>query len=178
MPVAIAQPADEVALQAAIDAEAMARANADALKAALGTPQTQNWRVGGYHFAGAAPQGSVFAIPSGWLYFIPLYTARAVAFDQVGIEITTGQAGATTQLGLYANDAAIGLPAARLADYGSVDCSALGFKDVSISLNCTPGWYWLAVLSLATGTPATFRVTSPGSPIVGGYTRTAGATSG
>lgn len=79
------------------------------------------------------------------------------AFDRIGVEVTTLQAGSTIRLGIY-NDAG-GLPTTLVVDAGTVDSSTTGAKEATIAQTLA-GVYWLAYKAEGT------------APVVRGYATT------
>lgn len=73
----------------------------------------------------------------------PLWVPHAVPIDRIGIEATSGVATSVTRLGIYDSDAN-DLPNARVGDYGTVDCSTTGAKELTISQVLAAGLYWMA----------------------------------
>lgn len=60
----------------------------------------------------------------------------------MGINISTaGTAGAVVRLGIYKDDGT-GIPGALVADWGTVDSSAGGVKNIAITTVLAPGLYW------------------------------------
>ena len=89
---------------------------------------------------------------AGTGYVVPFFVPTAKGFSQIAVNVTTLAAGATVDLGIYGSfeyDQPWGL----IADYGTVDASATGFLTKTISQWLTPGWYWMAALTLG-GAPA------------------------
>jgi hypothetical protein len=90
---------------------------------------------------------STATLTAGRVYGVPFIPKTSGSLDQVGIEITTGVAGATVRLGVYAHDATTGLPTTLLGDAGTIDASTTGFKSAALpsSIPVTAGSvYWLA----------------------------------
>jgi hypothetical protein len=74
---------------------------------------------------------------------IPIIIPRAVTLDRIAVEITTlGAAGAVVRLGCYTDND--GIPDALIADFGTVDATTTGVKEITISQTVNPGILWLA----------------------------------
>ncbi len=86
-------------------------------------------------------------ITANQLYGVNLWIPTTMTFDQVACEVTTGVAGAA-RLGLYADGANL-YPGALLKDFGTIDVTAAGVKEIVITgnLQLTMGLYWLALVS-------------------------------
>lgn len=125
--------------------------------------------VGNWHHVNiAAATLSTIASNLGWLWLLPMLVTRSFTANAVRLETTVAGVATTTFVGLYAHDEATGLPAARLADFGSVASTSVAVYDLVISQPLAPGRYWMALLTTGTTAP-TVRATSTGLPaIIGG----------
>lgn len=105
-------------------------------------------------YYGSDPYVPATAAPSaGWAYVVPVFIPRTHTINQIACEVTTAAAGATVNLGIYGSDE-YDQPLGLVVDAGAVDASTTGFKTLTIAnVALTPGWYWLAALSLG-GAPA------------------------
>lgn len=70
--------------------------------------------------------------------------------DRVGINVTTGAAGAC-RLGLYTNSAAV-VPGTLIADYGTVDTTNIAVVEATISQTFPNAWVWACAVFNATPT--------------------------
>lgn len=120
--------------------------------------------------------GSTIVV-QGHLYAVPFYVGTSHRFTAIGAFITTGgSAGATAELGIYADNGE-GYPGALVLDAGSVAVVSTGAAAEISGLTQTlaPGLYWLVYG--ATGSPVTqatpSRYSSPPVVIVGGSGPTA-----
>ncbi len=99
------------------------------------------------------PLISMIAVPN-YLYASPFLCPQTVAFDQVGVEVTTAAEGGTIRLGIY-NVGADGLPSSLRQEFGIVDCAATGWRSLPVTITLPRGLYWLAGARNATlGTKA------------------------
>lgn len=78
-----------------------------------------------------------------YLYAVPFDCPATVAFNQVGVEVSTAVAGGTMRMGLYASGAD-GMPAALAYEWGTVDCSVTNWRSIPITTTIARGNYWLA----------------------------------
>lgn len=87
------------------------------------------------------------------LLFLQFTAPNGVSIDRIGVEVTTGVASTTIRLGIYASTAG-GLPGSLVTDYGTIDSSGTGAKEITISPAATlaAGTYWLAIVAQG-GTP-------------------------
>lgn len=81
-------------------------------------------------------------IAANRLYAVPFYVPQDAAFDVVGFTVTTAVAGATVRMGLYGLGSP-GLAGSLIADFGTVDASAAGFRSVTIATTLPRGLCWL-----------------------------------
>lgn len=80
------------------------------------------------------------------IHFTPILIQEKRTFDRLGCEVTTLTAGQVTRLGIYnARHDPDGLvPSSLVVDGGVVSVASTGNKEVTISEELTPGWYFLA----------------------------------
>ena len=88
------------------------------------------------------------AIAANTLYFLP-HNLPGGLVDRIGIEVTSGSAGAA-RLGIYANEN--GAPGALILDCGTVDTTSNAIVEASFTALRLPEWVWAAVVSNATPT--------------------------
>lgn len=126
-------------------------------------------RTGNYYFAASVlPSAATAAMGVNTVYYQPISITGTV--NRIGIEITTGVAGAA-RLGLYSNSG--GIPGTLILDAGTVDITSIALVEATIADTVLRGeWVWLAVVSNAA---ATCRCGTVGSSmIVGSNTPSAG----
>lgn len=87
-------------------------------------------------------------ITAGRIYYIPIFVTKTITFIRIGIYVDTGSAG-TCDLRVFSwlN----GLPNSLILNAGTVNTAATGYKEITISLTLTRGYYFLA--ARFTGTP-------------------------
>ena len=78
-----------------------------------------------------------------------------VTLDRIAMEVTTGGAGSTHRLGIYADDGT-GRPGVLIVDAGTVSTTATGVKEATISQVLAAGLHWLATVQQG-GTPPAVR---------------------
>ena len=88
------------------------------------------------------------AIAANTLYFLP-HNLPGGLVDRIGIEVTSGSAGAA-RLGIYANEN--GAPGALILDCGTVDTTGIAIVEATFTAIRLPEWVWAAVVSDATPT--------------------------
>ena len=73
----------------------------------------------------------------------PIRIFSAVTIDSLGLNITTANAGANTQLAIYTN--VNGRPGVALSNTGNISTTSTGFQSAALLANQTlqPGIYWL-----------------------------------
>jgi hypothetical protein len=93
---------------------------------------------------------STSAVVANTVFYLPHYLPGATV-NRIGIEVTTGAAGAA-RLGFYADDGA-GLPGALILDAGTVDTTSNANVEASFTARTLPnGIVWAAVVFDATPT--------------------------
>ena len=82
------------------------------------------------------------------IYYTPICFGKTVTVSEIGIIVSTAQAGADARLGIYTSTAA-GVPDALLLDAGAITCAATGIKSVAALSQALTGGvqYHLAVLN-------------------------------
>lgn len=72
----------------------------------------------------------------------PMFIARDIQIDRIGIHVLTAQATGSTRLGIY-EPGDDGLPGRLLIDAGTVDTSTSGFKEITVDVVLRgPRVYW------------------------------------
>jgi hypothetical protein len=104
-------------------------------------------RTNNYYLAATVlPSTAVAAISANSIYYQPISITGTV--NRIGIEITTGSAGAA-RLGLYTNNN--GIPGTLILDCGTVDTTNIAIVEATIDAMVLRGeWVWMAVVSNAT----------------------------
>lgn len=96
----------------------------------------------GWSFQGIAS----LDVPVGELFFIPIYVARTIIYDRIGIQVNIAVAASLARLGIYDPNAAGTAPGALVLDAGTVSTATTGIKEITISQSLTPGFYFLAIV--------------------------------
>lgn len=109
---------------------------------------------------------ATFALVQNTEYVQPFLVGTQATFDRIGLEVTTLAASNVVRLGIRADDGS-GYPstATALLDAGTIDASATGFKEITISQVLPPGLWWVSA-TLQGGTGASVRIRN-NSPLVG-----------
>lgn len=96
-----------------------------------------------YLSASVLPSSAVATIAANSIYYQPIAITGTV--NRIGIEITTGVAGAA-RLGLYSNNN--GIPGTLMLDCGTVDTTSIALVEATIADTVLRGeWIWLAAVS-------------------------------
>lgn len=110
-------------------------------------------RLVGARYYGQAPYAPATTAPAaGTATVVPFFVPRTHTINQIACDITTLAASSTVALGIYGSDE-YDQPLGLVVDAGAVASDTTGFKTLTIATVLTPGWYWLAALSLG-GAPA------------------------
>lgn len=124
----------------------------------------------GWAFAGNSFQ----AIVANRLYFIPIYIGDTRTLDRIGLRVSSaGAAGTVARMGIYEADLVSGSqnqiqPGDLILDAGTVAVDSTGNKEITISQEMTPGFYFLAFSS--DGAPSLNGINSAqviSSPVTG-----------
>jgi len=108
--------------------------------------------TGVYYISDTHVFGTVTGLTSltlNTMYSNPILIPSTITVDRIGIYNNSALAGKDARLGIY-NDSS-GRPGSLLLDAGVVDFDATGEKEIVISQELTPGWYWPVILPEATG---------------------------
>lgn len=120
------------------------------------------WRSG-FYFGPHGGASTTFAPGVDFVYYTPMFFP-AQAIDRLGIEVTTAQAGATLELGVYEMTSA-GVPGSRLLQLGSaLDAGTTGGKEGVVSYTGPGDWVFLAILN----DTASVQVRALTTPVLGG----------
>lgn len=103
----------------------------------------------------AHPGGVASGAPTGGAgYTMPWFFPNGLVLAQVGVNVSTLQAGSTMRVALYADDGT-GYPGALIADLGTIDTSVAGARTLDFAdLTLAPGLYWVTTVSLTSGSIA------------------------
>ena len=86
----------------------------------------------------------------GRFYAIPFIVPNDKTYDRIAIQVSTGAAGTTARLGIYApayTSAEPGIqPGQLILDAGEVSTDSSGLKEIAISQQLSAGWYFLAAI--------------------------------
>lgn len=86
----------------------------------------------------------------------PFWVPREISIDRVGLAVVTAVASSTLRPGLYIGDDVNNLPGTAIINpSGSLDTSATGFKEVTVSATIPSGVVWAVVQTGATATAVT-----------------------
>lgn len=123
------------------------------------------WYLGPTHVMISSTYTVVQDTLSGQPFFVP----SRQTYDRIAINVNTIEAGKSARLGIYAHDNDNVVPGALLLDAGTVSLGTTGKQELVISQTLSPGWYWLGLLSNATGSArlVAARNASAGDPLLG-----------
>lgn len=77
----------------------------------------------------------------------PMLVGRTTIFQTAAVNISTAAStGGVVRLGIYADDGN-GAPGALITDWGTVDATSTGVKNITITNTLAPGLYWLCGVS-------------------------------
>lgn len=125
-------------------AAGVATLDADGLPVQQALGRFRLWRVGNYYpfDSGAAP-ATVSLRREGWVHFRRGHAPPGSRVDRVSISIKTARPNAEVRLGVYAD--ADDWPGALLADFGTLDATTTGIKEIVLgSALDLPERYWVA----------------------------------
>lgn len=90
-------------------------------------------------------------VVAGTMYAMPFIVTKTTTIDSVAINVTTGGAGSSANVGIYADNGNM-YPGALIQDFGSKATTATGVVTFTtgLPLSLLPGLYWLAFLCSAT----------------------------
>ncbi len=124
-------------------------------------------------YSGVLNQTAYLAGSAAWalgnMYASPLAIGRSGKLDRIAFETTANVPTSVARVGLYRATSNSNIyPAERLADGGEQDCNAgPGIKSTTISVDVTPGLYWLVMLA-GVAAPTLRRIPGGGlTPIIG-----------
>ncbi|MGH6982432.1 MAG: hypothetical protein ACREFC_14620 [Stellaceae bacterium] len=137
--------------------------NATSAAACLGNLGMQLGYVSGpYYLAPAITMTSGITLASAnVMYATPFLALAPQTFTKISINVTAGAAGASCEIGVYAN--AGGKPGSLLVDAGNISVATTGTKEITgVSIPLTPGWWWEAVVCNGTPGLITFGASGAG----------------
>lgn len=102
--------------------------------------------------------GTAFAFTGSYqtVYLFPFYLPTPVTVDRVAAEVTTLGTG-VLRLGMYSHDPTTGRPTATnglLFDWGTIDVTSTGIKEITISSLLPSGWTYLTACWQTSNTTA------------------------
>lgn len=121
------------------------------------------WEIPGWSSSG---QG-VATLTAGRAYFTLIYVPRTITYDRMAIYVSANIDPSLVRLGIY-NDNGAGQAGTLLVDAGTVNAATPGAKEITISQELGPGWYWLVVVADA----ALGLSSSTGSTVAGDHGKT------
>jgi hypothetical protein len=92
------------------------------------------------------PSSGAAAVAANTLYCQPFFLPQMFV-DRIGIEITTGAAGAA-RLGIYTNN--VGVPGTLISDFGTVDTTNIAIVEATIAQVLPREWFWAVAVFNAT----------------------------
>lgn len=108
------------------------------------TPARPRWTSGYYYVAADGVRGTL-TLSLNRLYLLPLDAPIGATIDRIGTEVSTaGAATAVLRLGLYAATTN-GAPVTLLSDFGTVDATTTGGKELTVSRALGDTRVWAAV---------------------------------
>ena len=82
----------------------------------------------------------------GELVYMLIYVPITTTYDRIGIQVNTAVAASNLRLGVYHPNAVGDGPGALLIDFGTVATATNGVKEITISQELTPGFYFLSLV--------------------------------
>ncbi|HEX4111539.1 MAG TPA: hypothetical protein VH020_03305 [Stellaceae bacterium] len=109
------------------------------------TPLGPGYISGHYYFPPNANGITTATLGSAnMLYAVPFYAWLSQTFTKIGIDVATGAASTSCEIGVYNNNG--GVPGSLLVDAGNVSVASTGIQEVTgVSIPLAQGWYWLAI---------------------------------
>lgn len=123
-------------------------AQIDYPKTALAYTTGSRYVTPGWASTGTASQ----VLGAGYQYFIPIFVGETTTYIRIGCLVTVLEAAKAARLGIlrYTN----GLPGGVILDAGTVSLAAAAAVEIAISQQLARGFYFLTLVSDATGTAA------------------------
>lgn len=123
---------------------ATARANLGV--ASAGIEYHPGFAANQYYTAPGVGAFGTIALAANRLYAIPFYCPFTKTFTKLSASVTAGVASSNIELGIY--NCANGIPTTLAVDGGSISSATASLKEISaLTINLTPGWYFLAIAS-------------------------------
>lgn len=98
---------------------------------------------------------SIATFPINAVYYCYFTVEEDQTFDRVACNVATAQASTTIRMGFYEDGG--GYPTDLITDFGTVDSSTTGTKEITISEALSAGAYWRAYVSQGGTTQPTVR---------------------
>lgn len=116
------------------------------LESNQGTAYTAVYTLGTSLFHIFANEGDSQLGTAGRVFIVPLEVREPITITHIGVCITTaGGGGTTAQLGIYNSASNIPDGQAIVVDAGTIDATAVGPKELAVSLVLSPGKYFLCL---------------------------------
>lgn len=110
-------------------------------------PAVPRWVLPGWYVESEAP----IAAGEGFIFYIPIYVSEITTYIRIATYVEIGAVG-TADLRIFAwSD---GVPGALILSAGTVDTETAGEKEIIISQELSPGYYFLAIR--CTGAPTLY----------------------
>lgn len=90
---------------------------------------------------------TTLALTANQIRAVPFVVSRAVRITTIAINVSTAATGTTVTVGIYASTSSTGLPSSRLYLSPGLDSATTGTKTATLTLDLSPGIYWIAVWS-------------------------------
>lgn len=125
-------------------------------------PRTGQWYRGNF-----GPVGSNLTLVLNRLYFSVFRLGADTTFDRIGIDVAIAAAATGVgRLGIWASDAAGGLPGTLILDAGTVVTDSTGAKQATISQLLAKGVYWLGLVGQTVITGCAIRGLTSYDPLI------------
>lgn len=103
------------------------------------------WCLPGW-YSGGVTNGT----PGDHIAYIPIFVSETTTFDRIGANVAgTGSEGALIRFGVY--NFANGVATTLIEDFGTIDVTTSGAKEIVINRTLARGWYAIAMISNGKG---------------------------
>jgi hypothetical protein len=113
-------------------------------------PISQRWYDGTFPVGVQSTSTAAFTIQADRLYAFPFWCPRSQAWDRIGVNVFTLEAGKKAKLGIFSMGTD-GYPATRLFGGTEFDLGSTGSKEEALSLTTDAGMFYLALRSDTAG---------------------------